>query len=442
MRRAPSRFGWPVRILLALTLTTGVLFFVTRILEKLEDEQVIDTAVPDDRVAHVTGEIFEQRLIDGTRFFVTVDPSMIASMFPVEKPEGTYRVFVTGGSFAMGTPYVHQDRLLPGYGGISSWLLAELETRFPGGKFEVVNFGVGAQNSSRVRGVVQQLVTAKPDLIVVLTGNNEGYLPATPWNEELNRWVLYRALKKTVVPKTALKDRPYFTPQDPDTKAIEENFQNNIRAIAKTAREAGVALGLGTLPINYRYIGPDPRGAAESPGDDAFQRGLQAMELRRYEQAIEEFSKSKDQPRAAARIGACFEKLGDPEQARRFYRVAVQLLPLNRTRPSYNDFVRTFSAGEAVALFDLEKRAETLGDAGLPPPWFFYDYCHLTWRGYADAAAEIARVLEKNPLLTGRFGPPLPPRTAEQLIERYHWQDLYVTDLKFNDRVLSGRPWK
>lgn len=63
-------------------------------------------------------------------YYVTADPSMVEQRFLVEKPSNGFRVFLLGGSQAMGSPYVHQkftlmDELggmleMPNEGGIAT----------------------------------------------------------------------------------------------------------------------------------------------------------------------------------------------------------------------------------------------------------------------------------------------------------------------------------
>ncbi len=87
-------------------------------------------------------------------------------------------------------------------------------------------------------------------MIFVATGNNEGYLPATTFNQELHKWILYRVMKKALLSEPRPEQRSYFTPQNPDALAISKSFQKNIHRIVKIANELNIPLFLATLPIH------------------------------------------------------------------------------------------------------------------------------------------------------------------------------------------------
>ncbi|MCZ7587074.1 MAG: hypothetical protein M5R36_29085 [Deltaproteobacteria bacterium] len=146
----------------------------------------------------------------------------------------------------MGTPYQHQTPTYHsriGFGDIPNWVRAELEMRFPSRTIEVLNAGAGSQNSSAVRHVTGELLKLDLDLLIVMTGNNEGYVAQTPFNEPLQRWIVYRTMKKALLSKPDPLDRSYFTPQDEDTRKIEENFRSNLRRIADAAGGSRRAAG-------------------------------------------------------------------------------------------------------------------------------------------------------------------------------------------------------
>ena len=88
------------------------------------------------------------------------------------KPEGTYRIFVLGGSAAMGTP----DAAF----GLSRHLEAILGDRYPGTTFEVLNAAMTAINSHVVRIIASDCLALDPDLLVIYLGNNEVVGPYGP----------------------------------------------------------------------------------------------------------------------------------------------------------------------------------------------------------------------------------------------------------------------
>lgn len=68
---------------------------------------------------------------------------MFTSRFPKKKPPDTLRIFVTGGSFAMGTPVTLMN-IDERFGGIGEWMRDELRMRYPQRSIEVINAAAGA----------------------------------------------------------------------------------------------------------------------------------------------------------------------------------------------------------------------------------------------------------------------------------------------------------
>ena len=80
------------------------------------------------------------------RYYVTIDESIPYERFAVDKPKGTFRIFILGGSFARGSPYELQA-------GIGSWMREELCLRYPLVHFEVINATSNLAHSFKLRAV-------------------------------------------------------------------------------------------------------------------------------------------------------------------------------------------------------------------------------------------------------------------------------------------------
>ena len=91
--------------------------------------------------------------------------------FLAEKPLGTFRIFVVGGSSAAGVPYG------TGYA-FPTWLARRLEAEVPEVRCEVVNAAMSGYATRRMLTVVRELVTYAPDLLIVYEGHNEFIEPA------------------------------------------------------------------------------------------------------------------------------------------------------------------------------------------------------------------------------------------------------------------------
>jgi len=95
-------------------------------------------------------------------------PRPVHVAFDKEKKPDTFRIFILGGSSAVGFPYEPN-------GSIASYLLDRLSLVYPGSKVEVVNCGMTAINSYSLRDLVPGILDQKPDLILIYAGHNEYY---------------------------------------------------------------------------------------------------------------------------------------------------------------------------------------------------------------------------------------------------------------------------
>jgi hypothetical protein len=404
-------------VLYALIPVIGLLAAATIALSLLERRGFIRTERLDDRVAYLTHRWW--RFTGGSH--IIDDEFMLKQEIPLRKPRRGFRLVLTGESFMMGSPYVVQFHTHRGRGGIPDWLAAELPLRYPSRRFEVINAAVGMQNSFRVRALVEQILAVKPDLLIAAVGNNEGYVPQTALNEPLHQWIVYRALKRALLPEPAPPERPLFAPQDADSRRIETAYRDNMRGIVAACRRAGVRLMLATLPINWVYPDGDPRvhGSSGDPDTDPhLAAGRELLAAGRVQEAMASLAKSPLQGYAALELARYFERQGDLASARSYYRIHAQFTPNNRTRPSYNEFVRNLAREEGLLLADLEARTEQLAGDAIVPPLFYFDYCHLRKPGYYLMAQEILKVLIENHVIPGKPGEPRPAPSRQDLIAR------------------------
>ncbi|MCB1154705.1 hypothetical protein KDL45_13705 [bacterium] len=431
------------RALFALIPAVAFFLAATVAISMLEKRGVIDTQRPDDQVdlppVHLVSvtenkptppshgmslDVVDALVARTDQVFRIENPFMVTTEIPVEKAPKTLRVLLTGGSFAMGSPYVNQGQGDdPRPGGIDKWIWAELSARYPDRRFEIVNAAAGAQNSLRVRRVVEEMLVIKPDLVIVLCGNNEGHWPASFLNEKLHGWPLYRAIKKALRPGAKPSERAYFTPQNHTYQASLAEFRKNIRAIVETTGDARVPLILGTLPVNVKYVPFEARFYDDLPSIDETQiAALHACRDGRVDEGLEMLAERTGQAWAMRVIGECHELAGRDREARAFYDIYVEQYPFNRIRPSFNAFLRQAAAeAKHVTLVDLDERIAAGSPHGIVDPDLFIDYCHMTWQGYHQCARLIVDAMIAGRLIPGRPGP-VP--TAEELIQKNNWFEL------------------
>lgn len=418
------------RAVFALVPAALLLIAATFAVRGLEATRAIDTTRPDDRAKYPPVDLLSREATpDGDVWVVNRTTSINESRIPVEKKSGDWRVLVVGESFAKGSPWAdYYEKLGQGHGGIPDWIAAETTMRCPSVNVQMVNAGSGAANSGVVLGISSELMVTSPDLMIVMCGNNEGFVDRTRLGDALQEWALYRALKKGILPEPRRAERPYFTPQDEDAQRIRDHYERNIRDMVAVAREAGVTPVLATLPINSKYPRAGtarPQGAPWPEDDVAILEG-QRRQFRDGDcpGAIEAYLRSPNEAWAARYIGECLERMNRIDEAREMLRVYVENMPQNRIRPSMNDFVRRLAAEESLVLVDLERYAQDLSPTGITSPDLFVDFCHMTWRGYYLMAREILRALWERDLVPHGAGEPLPSPTIDEIIDANGWQRL------------------
>jgi tetratricopeptide (TPR) repeat protein len=329
---------------------------------------------PDERYGDASG--FSYYYLDPQRpFFRRSGPGVYTTQRPggqphelrVPKPDDLQRVFIVGESVALPLQAAGISRL---YGLLGRAL--------GGAPVEVVGMAMGGYDSDRERLALREALSFEPDLVVVLTGNNESPHPGLPWppllrlNRLLRRSRLARALEDRLAPAAP----PRLSPAQ-----REQRFERNLEAMARDARRAGVPLLLCTLPINLRdhapISGPAPRA------DPDYARAWMALERGRLGAAAGGFAAYASAHTADAYsaywAGKALDRLGRRDEARRFYGEAARRAdPGNACPPSRNEAIRAIAAREGAGLVDLEGLLAGLAPHGLPGAGLFDDNVH--WR--------------------------------------------------------------
>jgi tetratricopeptide (TPR) repeat protein len=236
----------------------------------------------------------------------------------------------------------------------------------------VINAAAGAQTSHRVRRIVDEVVQLEPDLLVVLTGNNEGVPNPAALREAAQRFASYRLLRSLVRPAIADPERPAWTPQLLPPEALREQLRANLEAIAAATGRLGVPVLLATLPIHLRYVGggapPGPGWVPPDPNVDACTAGAkERQEAGDPRGALEAVEACEQSPSALLWAGLALADLGRHDEAKQALEASVELLPRNRCRPSLNAVTRQVAAahGHAHAV-DLEALFAASAPGGLP----------------------------------------------------------------------------
>jgi len=360
--------------------------------------------------------------------------------FAYKKPPGTKRVFVVGGSAALGYPYGKNVSF-------AAYLRSLLERRYPKTRFEVINAGITAVSSYVVLDNVRELVRYSPDLIVVYSGHNEFYGTYAPtstigswrWRPAVIAFMRFQRTKIYLLLKDIVGRSPTLAPDDkrrlrrahligsmprnehirldgPIHRTVERNYRRNLEAMAAVARRHKVPLLFCTLAANERDVGPlrswhkaglDPD--AKRRWQEAFDRGRRALADGATARAIESFSECvKLDPEYADAyflLGRAFEKAGDFEAAAESYGSALDNDGMRfRADSRLNAIVRDVAEkarkmGARVALADVRGAIRDRSPHGLIGLDLVIDHVHLKARGIYLAAVEMLRAAEKNRLL-------------------------------------------
>ncbi|HCC46667.1 MAG TPA: hypothetical protein DEQ38_00890 [Elusimicrobia bacterium] len=297
----------------------------------------------------------------------------LPAAFRMPKPAGTLRIFVAGESVAA---------LLGG--GPDSELTAALAAQYPGSAVEVINAGMGAYESRRISGIVEEILSYEPDLVVVLSGNNENGKEFCPgFSAELAR------RSRNLRSKLGSFSLPE---EDSGIKASLAIHEGRLRSMARLARKKNIPLIFCTLPANLRDYAPD----GDLPLEQAeFAAGLAALEKKQYAAALERFRAAlAARPRGAFQLfyaGRALDGLGRPGEARAYYKDAAKYDRAgDRSSGDRNEMIRRAALEEGAVVADLERAFAGLAADGLPGGRELADGVHWYNRYNAFVSGVIA----------------------------------------------------
>jgi len=403
----------------------------TVVLRELERRAVIDVNRSDELA--MSGQTDLMAITQSGRELVfTNDDAHVNLTVPRRKADREFRIVLIGGSMAMGIPYTDH-----GAGDTAKWMQALLEARFPSRLTTVINACIGGMTSLGVVETVELTASLQPDVVIVLSGNNEGYVP-DPVNRTVHRWVVYRALRKTLLAEPEPWEHPDFYPQDERVAQIDGMFRDNLTRVVELTRESDTPLVLSTLPTNMKWMGEvipgagNPYTSREYPSmrpDTAISEGLRLCAAGDHQGAVDAFYRSDEHYTAGLALGQCLEDMGDHAAALETYRSLVETYPMGRVRPALNDIVREVGAASKDVVFtDLEAGFLALDDQGLPDPTMFLDNCHLTAVGNFWVAQHLIAAMIEHGLVAGAPDEPHTEPDMRALARQRGWAHLFQPD--------------
>jgi len=367
--------------------------------------------------------------------------------FAAHKPDGALRVFVIGGSSAYGFPWDARSSF-------SRFLRDALRATWPDRLIEVINSAAMSYGSHRLRILTHELLTYEPDLLVVYGGHNE-YVEQRFYEElldrddeldvlrkTLHRWRLYSLLTRVfersrradpedrthadsrakttgeLLGLDVVREKPTRIGAD-EAEEVRRRFEENLRAIVKLARQAGVTVVLCTVPSNL---------SGWAPNASRFGSGASAAGRPRVQSLLDQgrTSLQRGDPAAAASVlesardlapgyaevsyflGQAYEQLGRWDEARAAYsRARDSDAQPARAPAALNETIRAVAADLNVSLADVERAFEAVAPHELLGFSLFEDYVHPKPEGHRLIALEVwTRVLEDGLIAAPRAAPP------------------------------------
>ena len=389
----------------------------------------------------IDGEAFYQENPDFADQFYppSLNVGPLQNTFAAEHSDDRLRVFVLGGSAAMGFPHKNH--------GVDRLLAAQLRSLFPNRDVEVVNTAMTSVNSHVVYQVAQTLPSESADVAVILMGNNEVVGPYGPgtFNQNflssLSAIRALQALKRTrlwqlldsslaeVQSSDAKADLKWQGMQmfvdngvaedDPRMSAVYEHFEGNLRDIVDTLHAKGMHVVLSTVPVNLRQsapflsIGRDDLSASDEANLTALRERAEAQALNgRWREAQDLWQKAiaLDAGHADShfQLATSLEKLGEFALARTHYERALDLDGLRfRADTRINTIIERVAREYDSRDVSFVHSSKGFDRASAPyaPGWdLLVEHVHYDFSGNAVLARIFARAIARH------LSPTTPPK--------------------------------
>ncbi len=396
---------------------------------------------------------------------------MLPVKFAAEKPEGTIRIFVLGGSAAQGFPGSEF--------GIGRQLELMLEKAYPNRKFEVINAAITAINSHVVLQIARSCLKYKPDFLVLYLGNNEvvgPYGPGTVLAEFSRNLTFIRAntlLKSTRLfqllslamgahkpPSGGWRGMEMFLQNtvplnDPRLQLSYRHLEANLRDILNLSESNDCTAIFSTIGVNLFDQPPFASvndtiltGMERERWGEYFRAGSDHYAAGEFREAISSLVAANQIDGGYAEsyymLGRCYLEQGEEELAREAVEKSRDLDALRfRSDSNINAIIRKVAIDGSVEYAGLVDGAQVLADhpksvQGIPGDAFFYDHVHLSFLGNNVVARAFAKEIIDR-VGDGRIDLPDVEETARQLAFT-QWDQLGLLELLANS-LLNKPPF-
>jgi len=390
-------------------------------------------------------------------------------VFDQNKSINTYRIFVLGGSAAMGVPDSSY--------GFSRILDVMLKDRYPGVEFEIINAAMPAINSHAVLPISKDCSDYEPDLFILYMGNNEVmgsygvgsvFSPVFSSLSAIRASVLVNSTRtgqmlKSLKGSIASKDQPKTwdglmgleNQIHYDSSALEKmysHFQANLEDICDTLFASGAKTILCTVGMNVKDCPPlgslhrlDINNDELEEWQEIYQKGIQFENEGRYSEALKQYLLAMEIDDHFAelhfRAGRCYSALEDHIKAKSSYEDSLERDTLRfRADKRINQIIRSVGKkkkSKATYLVDVYETLESQSSNQIPDNDIFWEHVHFNFNGNYVVACELFGEIEQ--LFPDRItrkksnGVLLSQRECEDRLAYTGW-DRY----KIAERVLYG----
>ncbi len=366
------------------------------------------------------------------RFFVHQE-------FAAAKSESDFRIFCLGGSTVQGRPYRPESAF-------GKWLELQLNAADPSHRYQTVNCGGLSYASYRLRPVLQEVLTYKPDLIILATGHNEFLEDQTYADVKARSGLRIRLEEYALSLRTVMllrklagveaRQEPTEDSDDPSGNASEtvearldddagyasyhrdekwrqrvsDSFDDSVRAMVRMCQESRVPVILVQLGANLRDCPPfksEHRTGIDVADEQQWQTLFDnaaadalsdpAGTLVLYQRAAE----IDDQfPLLNFRMARCQDRLGLFDDARRSYLMArdQDICPL-RMPGNLGEKLIAIARETQVPLIDANSSIADRSPQQIPGFDAFVDHVHPTIGGHQRMAQAIASVLRQSDIV-------------------------------------------
>jgi len=394
-------------------------------------------------------------------------------VFPANKSQDTYRIFVMGESAAAGTP--------DGAFCFGRFLQVMLRRQYPKANFEVITAAMPAINSHVVLEIADDCARYQSDLFIIYLGNNEvvgPYGAGTVFSTMSSSLSVIRmgiALKATklgqlvtnVLESAGAGNAPkvwrgmgmflekQVRARDGSLEIVYNHFKRNLQDIRRLACRSGIKIIFCTLPCNLKDSPPfaslhrlNLTDAEKKNWDEIYQRGIECETDGNYAEAVDQYLKAAGIDDHYAdlqfRLGRCYWEMGEYEKARAGYIQARELDTLRfRADELINEIlcdVAGNKTADGVYFVDAVKVFEENSPHRTPGEELFYEHVHMNFKGNYLLAGAVFQQVEKllpEPIKNFRANGSSFPTEAECALDLAYtdWDRCSIAEKVLNDYI-------